>query len=244
MANSWICPYCKQIATITTKDISSQIHRFDLGNKEKVELWLQTTAVVCPNFDCREYTIDASLVKTEREYEGAPLKASKRPLANWKLRPRSSAKPLPAYIPRPIVDDYEEACLVLGDSPKASATLSRRCLQGVIRDFWKISKGRLVDEINALQGQIDPSTWAAIDAVRSIGNIGAHMEKDINLIVDVEAGEAELLIQLLETLFKEWYINRHEREEQMKQIVAVANAKAAAKAPAPAQTESTTTLKP
>ena len=31
--------------------------------------------------------------------------------------------------------------------------------------------------------------WQAIDAVRSIGNIGAHMEKDINLIVDVDPEE-------------------------------------------------------
>ncbi|MCB1884663.1 MAG: DUF4145 domain-containing protein [Geminicoccaceae bacterium] len=28
-------------------------------------------------------------------------------------------------------------------SPKASATLSRRCLQSMIRDFWTISKDTL-----------------------------------------------------------------------------------------------------
>jgi hypothetical protein len=69
----------------------------------------------------------------------------------------------------------------------------------------------------------------AIDAVRSIGNIGAHMEKDINLIIDVDPGEAEVLIQLLETLFKEWYVNRNDREEQMRQIVAIAKSKSAQK---------------
>jgi len=39
---------------------------------------------------------------------------------------------------------------------------------------------------------VDPLTWEAIDAVRKLGNIGAHMEKDINVIVDVDPEEAEL----------------------------------------------------
>ena len=36
-------------------------------------------------------------------------------------------------IPIPqLMDDYEEACAIVNLSPKASATLSRRCLQGMI----------------------------------------------------------------------------------------------------------------
>jgi hypothetical protein len=42
-----------------------------------------------------------------------------------------------------------------------------------------------------------------------LGNIGAHMEADVNVIVDVEAGEAKLLIGLIETLVDEWYVARH-----------------------------------
>ena len=68
-------------------------------------------------------------------------------------------------------------------SPKASATLARRALQGMIRDYWKVSKGRLIDEIDAIKEKVDPITWKAIDAIRRIGNIGAHMEKDINVII-------------------------------------------------------------
>jgi hypothetical protein len=48
--------------------------------------------------------------------------------------------PLPDYIPEQIKDDYYEACSILNLSPKASATLARRCLQGMIRDFWGITK--------------------------------------------------------------------------------------------------------
>jgi hypothetical protein len=136
------------------------------------------------------------------------------------------ARPFPAYIPQAILDDYREACLIVNDSPKASATLSRRCLQGIIRDFWKISKPKLINEIKELEGKIDSSTWRAIDGVRSVGNIGAHMETDINLIVDVDPEEAKTLIGLIEFLLKDWYVARHDREEHMQKVIDLAKLKA------------------
>ena len=67
--------------------------------------------------------------------------------------------------------------------------------------------------------------------MRSIGNIGAHMEKDINLIVDVEPNEADLLVRLIEVLLDEWYIRRHEREDHMQKVIAAAKAKDVQKTP-------------
>ncbi|MBI3246870.1 MAG: DUF4145 domain-containing protein, partial [Deltaproteobacteria bacterium] len=146
-------------------------------------------------------------------------------ILTWQLKPQSSAKPFPNYIPAPVRQDYEEACLICSLSPKASATLARRCLQGTIRDFWGIQKPRLIDEIKDLEGKVDSETWKAIDAVRSIGNIGAHMEKDINLIIDVDQDEAKLLLSLIEILLQEWYIRRHERESHMQKVIVVAQSK-------------------
>ena len=146
-------------------------------------------------------------------------------LLSWMLRPQSSAKPFPDYIPESIRQDYTEACLIQDISPNASATLSRRCLQGMIRNFWGISKKSLNEEIKELETKVDPSTWQAIDALRQIGNIGAHMEKDVNVIIDVEPEEASLLIGLIETLLKDWYITRHEREERNKNLQRIAQAK-------------------
>ena len=187
--------------------------------------------IVCPNPECQEYEIRATLFKTKEGYDNQGVKYRKLAdgLLDWKLKPKSGAKPFPPYIPKPILDDYNEARLILNDSPKASATLSRRCLQGMIRDFWGISKARLIDEIEVLQGKIDPTTWGAIDAVRSVGNIGAHMEKDINLIVDVDPEEAQQLIGLIEFLLKDWYVGRYEREEHTKRVIALGAAKAAAR---------------
>jgi hypothetical protein len=219
---SWTCPYCNQIATITDSNTSDDIHFFNLNNKDS-GLGLITSIVVCPNPHCREYTIVAELRKAM--YDGGWILRGDQ-IEEWLLRPKSSSKPFPAYIPKVILDDYIEACLIVNDSPKASATLSRRCLQGIIQDFWKISRPRLIDEIKELEGKIDASTWQAIDGVRSVGNIGAHMEKDINLIVDVEPDEAKTLIGLIEFLLKDWYVLRHDREEHMQKVIDLAKQKA------------------
>lgn len=141
------------------------------------------------------------------------------------LRPQSFAKKYPEYIPLVIRQDYEEACAIVALSPKASATLSRRCLQGMIRDFWGISRSRLVDEINDLQDKIPAAQWRVIDGVRRIGNIGAHMEKDINLIVDIDPDEAKKLIKLIELLMEQWYIDRHEQELLYADILGIDSAK-------------------
>jgi hypothetical protein len=222
---SWTCPYCWQIATITEDNASDNIHSFDNRNRLG-HLGLLTHVTVCPNSNCREFAIRADLYKAEYNPQ---LRLRGDPILKWQLKPQSTAKPFPTYIPAPILQDYGEACLIRDLSPKASATLARRCLQGIIRDFWGTSKARLIDEVNELQGKVDSTTWKAIDAVRSIGNVGAHMEKDINVIVDVEPEEANLLLRLIEGLFDEWYVRRHERDEHMQRIIAAAQNKAAAK---------------
>lgn len=116
-------------------------------------------------------------------------------------------------------------------SPKASATLIRRCIQGIIRDFCGITDKRLIDEIKRLRQQTDAGhtpagvqadTVDAIDHVRQIGNIGAHMEADINVIVDVDPNEAQTLIELAELLFDEWYTAREQRTRRLKKLGVIA----------------------
>lgn len=192
--------------------------------------------IVCPNAECEEFTVKADL-KRAGTSDHVRYFATGDPIAEWQLRPQSQAKPFPSYIPEPIRADYEEACAIAHLSPKASATLARRCLQGMFGDFWGVRRGNLAKEIEALEEKVDPTTWGAIDAVRSIGNIGAHMEKDINLIIDVEPEEATMLIELIEQLFTEWYVHKHERSLRMQKIVATAAEKAAARAGKPALPE-------
>jgi len=212
------CPFCGHHSVVTAVNFVEVIERVWLGPKHGQKR-LAAHAIICPNNECQEYSLTFSLLD---EPSGMPEK-------RWRLVPESAEKVFPSYIPKPLLDDYREACLIVDKSPKASATLSRRCLQGMIRHFWDVKKDNLKQEIDAIHDKVDGTTWDAIDSLRKMGNIGAHMENDINLIVDVDPEESAFLIQLLETLFKDWYIAKHDREERMKKIKDAATAKDAAK---------------
>jgi len=133
--------------------------------------------------------------------------------------PRSNALQFPEYVPEAIRQDYEEACAIVNLSPKASATLSRRCLQSMIRDFWEVSENNLFKEIDAIKDKVPTKQWNVIDGLRRIGNIGAHMERDINLIVDIEPDEATKLLKMIELLINQWYVERHEQERLYADII-------------------------
>lgn len=227
---SWRCPFCNQPVTITDKDICSNQIRLDIKNADGYRI-LICDFIVCPNPECKKFSLSAAL--WEAHYSGGYFQKTRStaPLRTWQLIPQSKAQSFPDYIPKAILDDYNEACLIKDLSPKASAALSRRCLQGIIRDFWKnkVTPGRLKDEIEQIKAEVETDTWKAIDAVRSVGNIGAHMEEDVNLIVDIEPNEAEPLIQLIEILLKDWYVAREQKKAHLAAVVQLAGEKEAAR---------------
>ena len=181
------------------------IRRPYFSSKENLSDKITIQTMNCPN--CHKVSIDIVGV------------GSQFPDRIMHFNPISLAKAYPDYIPQTIRSDYEEAHAILNLSPKASATLSIRCLQGMIRDFWGISKARLVDEIDALKDLVDPSTKKVLDALRKLGNIGAHPEKDVNLIVDIEPNEAHMLLKFIELLMQKWYIERHDNEQLLQDIL-------------------------
>lgn len=237
---NWKCPYCghAQIVTNETFDVAQIRIRNDLSKHGPIGS--HVTTIVCSNADCKEITLRVFLIKGAID-ERFNFRFTDDVLHSWSLLPESNAKPQPGYIHEAIVEDYKQACRIRDLSPKASATMSRRCLQGMIRDFCKISKATLAKEIDALKEQVDKGkgplgvthdTIEAIDHIRRIGNIGAHMEKDINLILDVEPNEAQALIDLIEILFEEWYVAKHAREEKLRKLGLVMEDKEAKKAQA------------
>lgn len=219
---SWVCPHCGHAATITDEDICSDDSILTIQNKDGYRC-LTSVFIVCPNPACRRFTLTATLKEVKSVFRpdgsGRPDYSDLPVLRQWDLIPESKARSFPNYIPKPILDDYSEACLIRALSPKASATLSRRCLQGIIRDFWQVKPDRLAREIEQIKDKVDVDTWKAIDGVRNIGNIGAHMEEDINVIVDVEPSEAQLLVELIEILLKDWYLAREQKRLHLEAIV-------------------------
>lgn len=233
---SWQCPYCQSFATLQGADRTMQSVYLHGPSQNEPGHELVVISTRCPNPKCRQVSIQAHLFELARKGNDA-VRAGV--IERWSLLPRSSEKPQPDYIPAPIRQDYSEACQIRDLSPKASATLSRRCLQGMIRDFCRISRKRLVDEIEALRQAVNDGraprgvevdTVDAIDHVRTIGNIGAHMEADINVIVDVDPNEAQTLIELIELLFDEWYVAREKRAMKLEALGLMAASKRQLKA--------------
>ena len=229
---NWTCPYCNHAQTVTNQQ--SVLNTVHINHRQSVygPMIAEIHSIRCANNDCKQLQLDFKLHTANTQIVNRWT--TEKLIRSWNLLPESLAKPQPSYIPEPIVEDYKEACLIRDLSPKASATLSRRCLQGIIRDFCGISDRTLLLEIDTLQKQVKDGkgpkqvlkdTVDAIDAVRKIGNIGAHMEKDINVIIDVEPMEAQKLIDLIEILFREWYVQRHNRAKSLENLRNIADVK-------------------
>jgi len=233
MSNTAMCPYCWSIYVVDSSNSSRQETNFSFSIPNFYwARWFQTLSsiTICTNEICRKHVFNLDL----RSYMDTTW--GSRTLAKinwWQLLPESLAKQFPAgIIPDPIIEDYDEACKIASLSPKAAATLLRRCLQWMIRDFHKITKSRLIDEINELKIVLhDQDVIDAIDTLRSTWNIGAHMEKDINLIIDIDAWEVEQLKWLIEFLMEEWYIKRHNTSQRLQGLKALGISKQKQKNP-------------
>ena len=171
----------------------------------------------CPNPTCKKsilHLINAQIQQDRQVWkwhilhgpQGQEL-VTKREL----IKPRGSSRPpVPKEVPQDIADDYTEACIVLPDSTKASAALSRRCLQHLLRISAGIKKGDLANEIQQLldSNQLPSHLAESIDAVRNLGNFAAHPLKSSSTgqIIAVEPGEAEWTLEVLEMLFDFYYV--------------------------------------
>lgn len=221
---NWVCPHCNKHTTITTANCHTTSSDLPIDNSEGYRS-LEITWIVCPNSMCKRISLKAELYSFDVKIDKRIEKENVKLIKEWRLLPESYAKVFPDYIPVQIRNDYIEAVAIVELSPNASATISRRCLQGMINDFWKVNCEKLYDAIIKIKPSVDPITYKSIDAVRSIGNIAAHMRKDVNLIVDVEPNEARLLIKLIETLIEEWYIHKYERDENFNEVIKIAHNK-------------------
>lgn len=119
--------------------------------------------------------------------------------------------PCPPEVIEPFRSDYEEACAVLPYSAKASAALSRRCLQNLIQRQANISpKLKLWEQIRELAKSPGfPSELAhLLDVIRHCGNGSAHPWEQENTreIIDIEPCEAEWALEVLEALFDYWFV--------------------------------------
>jgi len=181
------------------RDHDSEVVSRPAGSPE-LNWWYQSTQ--CSK--CRDVTIEI-----------APFTQAGMRRGEWRrVYPIGASRgPVPPEVPQGIAADYVEACNVLPNSAKASAALSRRCLQNILHaaDY----RGRdLNAEIDLLLNETDAKKAIplrlreTIDAIRHFGNFSAHPidDKTALQIIEVEPHEAEWSLEILEECFEHFYV--------------------------------------
>jgi hypothetical protein len=137
------------------------------------------------------------------------------------VHPFNIVRTVPSEVPKEIQKDFLEAASVLSTSEKASAALSRRCLQNLLTDRGYKGKD-LSKQIDAALKDLPTTMGENLDAIRNIGNFAAHPMKfrSSGLIVDVEPEEANWNLDVLEQLFDFFYVQPNKAKEKRQKLEA------------------------
>jgi hypothetical protein len=147
------------------------------------------------------------------------LRLSPQGLSNtFLVWPRDVSRPVAEEVDERYRRDFKEAEAVLPQSAKASAALSRRMLQDILREKAKVTESNLNNEIQEVMDSGKVPSWLAdnLDAVRVVGNFAAHPIKSTHSgeVVEVERGEAEFLLEVLEGLFDFYFVQPKRARQQ------------------------------
>jgi hypothetical protein len=195
------CPHC-------LTEFHDVVERIDLG-KDSAGDWV-IFKYDCPNPICKKAIFHLVNCSATRNQFGH-LDSIQHVKSERLVYPKAANRQPPSLeVPDDFKRDYLEACLVLPDSAMASAALSRRCLQNILRQKGGFTSRNLAEEIQqAIDSRTLPSHIVdSIDAIRNIGNFAAHPLKSTNTgeIIPVEPGEAEWTLDVIEFLFDFYFV--------------------------------------
>ncbi len=94
---------------------------------------------------------------------------------------------------------------------------------------------QLWQEIDAIKArpEITPAILSALTQLRCIGNVGAHPEKDISVIVNVDYDDALVVLGIIEMIIDSTYIAKEREKEKLSQLATLSAKIHSAKNPAP-----------
>lgn len=189
------CPHC-------LVEFHDNVNQIFIGND--IEGSFEIKKRTCPS--CLKLIFHLAQYIKENKMVGGLIQEIRTEISERLIRPKTANRPpCPPEVPLKFSSDYIEACHVIDDSPKASAALSRRCLQNIIREQLGVKKKDLNLEIQeVIDNKLFPSDiLESIDAIRNIGNFAAHSIKSSSSgeIVEVEPNEAEWNLDVLEMMF-------------------------------------------
>ena len=210
------CPHCRVEVHSHTMIAGIHPHHNPIGSEGGKALYWHALSMACPACDGPVIILRKAPVGDAESTE-------------WIAYPRNSNRvKAPPEVPGYIAEDFNEAGAVLDISPKASAALSRRCLQALLREQGFANKDLAPAIQSALESKTLPSGYAAdLDAIRNIGNFAAHPMKDelTGTILPVEPHEAEWNLEVLEGLFDHYYVQpmkAAQRRDALNQKLALA----------------------
>jgi len=204
-----VCPHCRVA-------FKSEWEQFDLGQDADGHWVLRRTQ--CAN--CERFVVNLRhLVQHPAEPGAAPVLRGLMLKDERTVWPPTTARmPIPEKVPESLAKDYRAACRVLADSAEASAALGRRCLQHLLVENAGAKKKDLADQIDEVltSKELPARLGSDLHAVRVIGNFGAHpiKSKSTGEIVEVELGEAEWNLDVLEGLFQHYYVDEARSQER------------------------------
>ncbi len=208
------CPHCDTVVRMDFEE-SSSTYRFQEDDQDG--LGYHVTWDHCP--ECEELVVlyrVGKYVERSSEYSSYDLLTDVQ--QEDLLYPKGTTRKVAPEVPERYGKDFIEACATLPVSPKASAAISRRLLQDILQNEYSIKERSLHDEIDTFIAIRDVPSYLsdAVDAVRNIGNFAAHPSKDSNTgeVVDVEPGEAEWLLEVLEALFDFTFVQPKRLQER------------------------------
>jgi Domain of unknown function (DUF4145) len=194
------CPHCGSLFTPPKEEWQSRVDVVGVDSDGKWDL-LRT---YCTNKSCKKLII--GLMQSNIVTSNTNRSRDEEPISFIFIRPKARYRPVSREVPEDLVSDFHEACLVLQDSPKASAALSRRCLEHLLekQGYTQRTLEKKIDAVKDLSSHISEN----LHYLRQIGNFSAHPIKSENSgeIQDVESGEAEFNLDVLEQLFDFYYV--------------------------------------
>lgn len=197
------CPHCQ----VEVNENFAEKHIGRYGNTYYILFYMR-----CPNKECDRPIVLLGYASNASKYSDGTILIGEQPSCEYRqLFPIGSGRmPAAPEVEPKFAEDYNEACLVLPFSPKASAALSRRCLQNIIRLKEGIKERNLKTEIDKLIATNKLPSYISdnLEIIRGFGNIAAHgMEDQVSgEILDVEPNEAEFLLDVLELLFDLYFV--------------------------------------
>jgi len=207
-----ICPHC--FVTIFNSWILLPTNQPIMAN----ELGYSFVYMKCPA--CNESIVKMewnSFNKNSRLYE--PLSES----SGWRyVLPINPIRfKLNGEIPEKYQKMFLESASILENSPDASAAISRKCLQELLKDYEKTNSDTLYLQIEEVvkKTNLDPSLSNLLHLLRKTGNAGVHLKLKISgQILEVDKKDAESSLKILFQLFNFYIVDVNEREKMFNEL--------------------------